>query len=253
MEELKDIIKELLKILNKKRCVIIKFGNKTIEFGENTICKKLDFYNLYKKMYYIYYDKKYQTISNTLDKEFINILYSTIEWESKKEHLKDIQIHIKENNRKEIQRINELSLDVIGKLLRKTMFLSDTHIKTINKKELEDLFINVDYITYSFPFQFKIGKDKYRMGIGCVDKELDKNGIYDEHQFLEKNGEVVFVKDPDEISYDDIVNLINNIISQPTDKIKLIIEDDFMSGRHDYLFKLNDEVISQIEKANNIY
>lgn len=250
IQTLTTILEEIEEYIGVDKKIVLKFNNKfiEIEIGICGLSDELDIYSNYKEAYYVYAHNKYQTIRNTFDnsaKDYIKYLIN-------KSGEKKIMIEIEDNN-KPILSLQELENYLIGNLLRnEEIKLPKRKTKEIKLKELKELINDVDYLTYSYPFNFYINGERYEVGLCSIDDKIDKHGLYYEHLYIEKNGKVIYLQDPDWINLSEVEEIINRLHIQENDKIELKIKKHFMSGTQYYIpkHKISKEIIQQIKRDN---
>lgn len=242
LNTLRSIFEEIDKyVSNHKKIVIEIDATQKIEVGKCIISKDLDINNIYDNSYYIYYNNQYIMIETNIAEiqSYINHKIN----ELKKEK---ININIEEDNKYEIG-ICEIENYTIGNILRNIGNLPKEYKKEISIEELTKYIYSVDYITYSYPFNFRINEDEYEVGICSIDEEIDKIGIYTEHLYIEKNDKIIFLQDPDFVNKIDIEKVFKGI----KDKVELQIRPHFMSGKQCYIPKnlLSKDIIKQIKES----
>ena len=133
-------------------------------------------------------------------------------------------------------------------------------MRAISNYILIKMISHVDYLTYSYPFNFIIGNDYYEVGLGQPSHKLDKHSIFLEYQYLMKNGKIIDFQDPDDMAYDEIVEMVERI--NPNDyPIYLIKKPNYMSGiqhlfiKKDFsskILKQMRDTIKKVEEYNDI-
>lgn len=133
-------------------------------------------------------------------------------------------------------------------------------MRKISNNRLIKMISQVDYLTYSYPFDFIIGNDYYQVGLGQPSDKLDKHNIFLEHQYLMKNGKIIDFQDPDAMIYDEIVKMVYGINPNCL-PIYLVKEPTYMSGIQ-HLFRKKDfsskilkqikDTIKEVEEYNDI-
>ena len=133
-------------------------------------------------------------------------------------------------------------------------------MREISNYKLIKMISHVDYLTYSYPFNFFIGNDYYEVGLGQPSHNLDKYGMFIEHQYLMKNGKIIDFQDPDVMAYDEIVEMVERINPNGY-PIYLIKKPNYMSGiqhlfiKKDFsskILKQMRDTIKKVEEYNDI-
>lgn len=252
-DELKKVLVTIPELVTDTRCVEIKFGTKTIEVGKCRLHRDLDEQGKYKNAYYIFTDGEYKKIEPELNDNFISWVSFKVQNYIHHNGECDIFFNLKNYSKIVIDRkTTNINIYQIGEILRNTNQEFYWDDKIIHNEELKDLICEVDYLTYSFPFDFIIRDKFYQIGIGPVCCDIDENGIYYEHLYLQKDGKVIFLKDPDWVTSKDIDKLIQKINKNDED-IVLCVDDELMSGKQYWLESFSKPILKKIQKANEKY
>ena len=252
-DELKKVLVTIPELVTDTRCIEIKFGTKTIEVGKCSLHRDVDKQGKYENAYYIFTDGEYQTIEPELDDDFISWVPFNIKKYIRNNGECDIFFNLKNYSKIVIDRkTTNINIYKIGEILRNTNQDFYWDDKIIHNEELKDLICEVDYLTDSFPFVFAIRDKIYQIGIGPVCCDIDENGIYYEHLYLKKDGQVIFLKDPDYVTSKDIDKLIQKINKKDED-VLLFVDDELMTGDKYWLSSFSKPILKMIQKANEEY